>query len=568
MFFFHISIEDSKPVIWRKLRVPGSFTLGDLHEAVQIAFGWTDSHLHSFTVNSVEYMKELEPGMEIYHEEDVLREDDYRLDGLGLREKQNFSYLYDFGDSWEHRITVSKITPLREGDEPEPPLCLDGKYACPLEDSGGVWGYAGILDAMKDPGNAENEDILEWAGDFDPLEFDLDSVNRVLKKVFPPARKAAPGRAKKGKAGGSKEGSPGGEKKTGQKEISGPKEKKKKAPARKKGPPDGKLKKLCALMNRVKEMKPWEELWDSEFVLIELPGREEPVLCSVMGRDGQYYGIGVYPGFDSIFSLIRLTGEEGHPFVSLGYQNWFLCQLGERNDLFPEERERLKELGISFRGKHDWALFRKALPGLLPWYINSSDADLLIEALGCFIDAYSVFAGGGLAVDFDAGQVLIHRYSEKEGKWITSAGKMPPVPSRYNEITVDAAQVEPLRFKKQTKTVVEADVLYFPQVIGENKDGFPVLMRVLVLMNNRTRLILDQRFTDPDEKDDSLLIDMLFSYIGSHDRPGTIMVRDQFAAATLEDFCKKIDVDLVHSKGMPAVDGFVQEWTASVRPRR
>jgi hypothetical protein len=538
IFVFHISIEGARPGIWRDLRAPGDFTLADLHKAIQLVFGWTDSHLHSFTIGSTEYMMEPELGMELYEGGNVRYEYDYCLDDLGLKAKQSFLYIYDFGDTWEHKITVSKIIPLQGDEEPVPPLCLGGENACPLEDSGGIGGYAGILEILKDPHHEDYKDILEWAGEIDPLAFDMDAVNRALGECFVPIRMHKPGKEPEKKAG------QGGTKKK----------------ARKKGPPSGKLKKLYALMGRVKELKPWEKLWDSEFVLIEFPGREEPVLCSVMGRDGQCFGIGVYPGFDSIFALTRMAGEEGYPFVSLGYQNWILCQLGARNELFPEERERLKELGISFRGKHDWVFFRKSMPGLLPWYINGEDADLLIETLTCFIDACTAFTEGGIAVDFEADQILTHRYSAKDGKWITEAGDMPFIPGGISQLKVDAAQVEPLRFKERTKAAIEADILYFPRAIGENKEGVPVLMRVIVLVDSKTRLVLDQRFLDLEADKDNLLVNVLFDYIGKYGRPAAVTVRDQFAAAVLEDFCRKIDVPLAHSRGMPAVDEFVREW--------
>src|SRR5919108_5111185 len=61
------------------------------------------------------------------------------------------------------------------------PVCLTGKRACPPEDCGGIWGYAGFLEAMHDPQHPEHEEMLEWAGgEFDPEAFDLDEVNREL----------------------------------------------------------------------------------------------------------------------------------------------------------------------------------------------------------------------------------------------------------------------------------------------------------------------------------------------------------------------------------------------------
>ena len=88
-------------------------------------------------------------------------------------------YLYDFGDSWEHDIVVEKVGP------PEPdtsyPLCLAGKRACPPEDSGGVWGYADLLEALADPASPEHDDMLDWlGGPIDPEAFELEAVNRRL----------------------------------------------------------------------------------------------------------------------------------------------------------------------------------------------------------------------------------------------------------------------------------------------------------------------------------------------------------------------------------------------------
>jgi hypothetical protein len=566
IYVFHIEIEDSKPKIWRKLRVPGNFTLADLHTAIQIVFGWTDSHLHSFTVNGTDYMMEEGPGMDMY-EEGTLYDDNYLLDELALSKKQTFSYLYDFGDSWEHTITVSEVIPFTEDEAA--PLCLGGKYACPLEDSGGVWGYAEILEILKDPGHKEYEDTREWVGEFDPLVFDEEEANRILKKVFKPAKTAkgpaakAPAKTSKAPAKAAKPAAKapaGGAKKSPPQE---PKAADKKPAAKKtsgkKAPSDGKLKKLYALMERIKELKPWETLWDTDLTSIELPGREEPVFCAVMGRGGESFGIAVYPGFASILSLLRmLDSESNNPFVIMGYQNCLLCHLGQRDELEPEERAHIKELGITFRGKRDWVYFRKTVPGCMPWFINGDDADTLIEVLTRFIDAYAAFAGG-LKIDFEEDQIIKHRFSKEEGKWITEAGKIPPIPMEITHFGVNSNDVEPLRFKKQTKTTVEAEVLYLPQTLGENEDGIPLLLRIGLLADTRTGVILDQRFIGAGEDSNNTMIDMLVNVINGRGRPAAVMVRDPFAVGALPDFCEKIGVTFVHSRGMPAIDEFAKK---------
>jgi hypothetical protein len=184
-YVLRVNIADSSPKIWRKLSVPGDYTLGDLHRILQIAFGWENDHMHSFTVNSIGYGMSLED-MGFGNEFDRIDEDAVRLSQLDLQPKQKFKYLYDFGDSWLHEITVSKIIPIgAENQELTRPSCLGGERAGPLEDSGGVWGYERILEIIKNPNHEEYKDY-EWARDIDPEYVGLEDINACLEETFKP----------------------------------------------------------------------------------------------------------------------------------------------------------------------------------------------------------------------------------------------------------------------------------------------------------------------------------------------------------------------------------------------
>ena len=50
-----ITLRDTHPPIWRRILVPGNFSLHKLHRVVQIAMGWSNSHLHQFIVGEVYY---------------------------------------------------------------------------------------------------------------------------------------------------------------------------------------------------------------------------------------------------------------------------------------------------------------------------------------------------------------------------------------------------------------------------------------------------------------------------------------------------------------------------------
>lgn len=114
--------------------------------------------------------------------EPVIDERRYALSRIARHAKRKFVYEYDFGDSWEHEIVVEKI--LRPETGLKYPNCITGKRACPPEDVGGTWGYVTFLEAMSDPTHEEHDSYLEWiGGEFDPEEFNLGEINRVLQRV-------------------------------------------------------------------------------------------------------------------------------------------------------------------------------------------------------------------------------------------------------------------------------------------------------------------------------------------------------------------------------------------------
>lgn len=176
-----VSLHGIRPPIWRRLLVPSTCTLAQLHAAIQAAFGWKDCHLHTFTIYGEDYGPRDPEG-----EVDV-KSERITLAKLGLRLKEKFRYVYDFGDDWVHDITVEKVyvpaTPLSV------PVCLGGKRAGPPEDCGGIWGYENLLGALRDPGHPEHQQMKQWlGGDWFPEVVDLDEVDARLDASFPPAR--------------------------------------------------------------------------------------------------------------------------------------------------------------------------------------------------------------------------------------------------------------------------------------------------------------------------------------------------------------------------------------------
>lgn len=174
IFQLKIELREVRPPVWRRVLVPGEMTLAELHEVAQTVMGWSNCHLHEFEVGGARY---------------GVPDSDWGWDGVAdesgvklfrvAREGGRLRYAYDFGDGWQHDVTVEKVLAPQPGTRY--PRCIAGRRACPPEDVGGPWGYVEFLAAVGDPGHDEHEQWVEWVGGgFDPAEFDLAAVDKAL----------------------------------------------------------------------------------------------------------------------------------------------------------------------------------------------------------------------------------------------------------------------------------------------------------------------------------------------------------------------------------------------------
>jgi hypothetical protein len=167
VFQLKITLQDTKPPIWRRVLVDRSTTLAHLHDVIQAAFGWWNYHLHEFEIGRKRYGV---PDPDEDWGEPPRDERRTRLDAV-VGEGASFRYTYDFGDGWEHRVIVEKVLP--PSVDTAAPACIDGRRACPPEDCGGTWGYRELLEILADPTHPEHGERREWLGrPFDPDAFD------------------------------------------------------------------------------------------------------------------------------------------------------------------------------------------------------------------------------------------------------------------------------------------------------------------------------------------------------------------------------------------------------------
>lgn len=184
-----ITIQSIEPPIWRRLLVPRSVTLAELHRVIQAAFGWLDSHLHEFEIGGLRFADPelLEGGFS--EGSRVLPERAVRLWDF-RHQAPPFLYVYDFGDDWHHQIEIETL--LVADPDQTYPACIDGARSCPPEDVGGTGGYEEFLEAFADPNHPDHRQMRRWAGrSFDPERFDLAKNDLAVRRALG-RRKRAP----------------------------------------------------------------------------------------------------------------------------------------------------------------------------------------------------------------------------------------------------------------------------------------------------------------------------------------------------------------------------------------
>jgi hypothetical protein len=184
LYQFKITLQGIRPPIWRRIQVKDC-SLDKLHEHIQTAMGWTNSHLHQFMIGGVlhgdpellceGWQDEIQPVDSLHTRISTIVPEN----GKQLR----FEYEYDFGDGWKHEILFEGC--LRADRGARYPLCVDGARACPPEDVGGISGYEEYLDIMADPQHEEHESFRRWRGPFDPEKCDADKATKRMRRGLP-----------------------------------------------------------------------------------------------------------------------------------------------------------------------------------------------------------------------------------------------------------------------------------------------------------------------------------------------------------------------------------------------
>jgi hypothetical protein len=173
-----IELRDSEPLIWRQVEVPTSITLKVLHDIIQIVMGWFDYHLWRFTIDKRRYGPPMDKDWAAEPQIDAIK---VRLRDVLKPRKTIIDYLYDFGDFWELRLTVTNV---RQGEAAiSYPRYIGGERNGPPENCGGIPGFYEVLKALDDPNHPNYAETAEWLEEYDPEAIEGLPIKYALGRI-------------------------------------------------------------------------------------------------------------------------------------------------------------------------------------------------------------------------------------------------------------------------------------------------------------------------------------------------------------------------------------------------
>ena len=309
-----------------------------------------------------------------------------------------------------------------------------------------------------------------------------------------------------------------------------------------------------------KSLKPWLYLDENLIIAIEIPGREDPCFFIVSGQAPENIALALYPCKKSLakYTDYIMNTTEDESFQSKWDQNYLLCYFCDRNEMLSMQINKLKDLGLSFRGRNEWIQFVSVRPGYAPYMLDKNEVNLMSKCLS----ELNVFIGDCIKEKVNtksSKENVIFRCFDKSTNEYTYKKKTLAISkeSEYLAVAENENLINALKKLPATDSEMELDLVYLESVIKDKTLDRPAITRLAVLGENTSEMILGFKVVLPVKDPAHEIYDLLMQSIIERGRPRIIYCKREICYSILSDFCDRIDIQLEKRKSLCIVDNLV-----------
>lgn len=321
-----------------------------------------------------------------------------------------------------------------------------------------------------------------------------------------------------------------------------------------------KWKKLYEVTTRIKELAPWEYLWDLDLIGIQNGAEEDTVFYSILGRGGECFGISIYEGYKGLNSFLMLTMQE-HLNLSTEYvmfnQKNLTCYWGNRDELSEKQRKIIKDIGYKYRGKNQWLYFMSYEPGYFPYNLDENEVERMTEYLENLEFALQYYTSQNVSVDFEAGNMFSCVFQDNKKAWDFGERPLPYLAFQFGNLVItDDELIEELSKAKKNNHILEVDTFPMGVSVANKKYERPANPSMSLIADAKTEMILKCEMQEPSEDAIAALASEIIGFIFAFGAPKEIRVANIIVEAGLEQICDICKIKLRRVKTLNAITSF------------
>ncbi len=258
---------------------------------------------------------------------------------------------------------------------------------------------------------------------------------------------------------------------------------------------------LYAAADLVKKLAPWTWMDETDVFGVQFPETTEIGYVSVMGGLGVHFAVSVYLGDHAVhrFLDIEESPDTEESVMHVLELPQLMVSFEDREELEKEDRELIKQLGLKYRGRNNWPLFRSYRPGFYPWLLEAPEVERLAVALEQFAGVAMRFEDNPELLERDdAFLVRVYHEEGEQSEWIDRYRKLPPPDSVRLNIRVPRSDIQ--QFQSAESEIPSAEVAFnvTPMRVGQRGER-PTVVYMLLVVEPESYYILGMEAISPSE---------------------------------------------------------------------
>lgn len=320
---------------------------------------------------------------------------------------------------------------------------------------------------------------------------------------------------------------------------------------------------LYAAALRVKELAPWEWMEEVDVFGVQDPDTGEWGFLSVMGFLGEHYAVSVYRGTEALHAFWdwHEEGSEEDTPQRLFETPQLQASFEDRDLLGKEDRQIIKELGLKFRGRNTWPLFRSYRPGLFPWFVEAAEARLLACALEQLPEVALRFREDPDLLYPDEEDTCLVRVPQRRTGALTWEDRLlplpPPQPMRI-DFAMNTWMLEGLKRQKPGDRTLEIDLFIYLSPVKEKGDERPYFPYMLMVVDAESGMILGSDLLPPLPSLQAMWakvpMTLVEHWAGARMVPARVQVKSRLLNSLLQPLSEELGFALEEAEALPSLD--------------